>query len=500
MQRRSERKAGSSSGSITLFLALVLTLVLSFCFSLLEAARVQCLSQMAQRRLLLDLESAFGEYHPALWQDYRLLFLDGSAGTGGLDLPLLEGHIMEESDLGQKGAGFLQMAFRGIEISGYTLATDFHGAAFEAQASKAAKEQLAAGAADELKKKLEKGEEMAAQKQDIESKWNQAQDAVNDAGDIQEKDKINDAREGAPAGGGKELPENPMEVAGLLKRSSILNVVVENPSELSSKSIPAANSLKDRKKEVGTLEKPKTGSLEKIWFLQYLNYYFSCYTGAGEHGGKTHALDYELEYIIAGKETDIKNLEKVVKELLLIREVGNFATILQDGKKQALALEMAAATIGFTGIAPLVEAVKLGILLAWSYMESIMDLRSLLAGGTVPLIKKPSDWKSDVTLGWKALGQKPEKTEEENGWGYREYLLLLLALVRENTLVYRAMDVVEQNLRQMPGGEKFRMDCQIYRVEAEGLYTSQPLFLGFVTVGGKADGVYHFQKSQRFSY
>lgn len=211
-------------------------------------------------------------------------------------------------------------------------------------------------------------------------------------------------------------------------------------------------------------------------------------------------MDYELEYIIAGKETDIKNLEKVVKELLLIREVGNFATILQDGKKQALALEMAAATIGFTGIAPLVEAVKLGILLAWSYMESIMDLRSLLAGGTVPLIKKPSDWKSDVTLGWKALGQKPEKTEEENGWGYREYLLLLLALVRENTLVYRAMDVVEQNLRQMPGGEKFRMDCQIYRVEAEGLYTSQPLFLGFVTVGGKADGVYHFQKSQRFSY
>lgn len=70
---------------------------------------MQSLSAMAQRRLLLDLESAFGEYHTALWQDYRLLFLDGSDGAGQLDLVSLEGHMMGESDWAQKGSSFFQM-------------------------------------------------------------------------------------------------------------------------------------------------------------------------------------------------------------------------------------------------------------------------------------------------------------------------------------------------------------------------------------------------------
>ena len=509
MQKKCERGEASQSGSITLFLALTLTLVLSFWFSLLEAARVECLSAMAQRRLLLDLESAFGEYHVGLWQDYRLLFLDGGRGEGRLNLPLLEGHIMEESDLGANGLSFLQMALRDVEVSGYTLATDFHGAAFEIEACNVIKTQLAEDAADRLRESLGKGEEMASQKQGMESKWEQAKDAVNHAEDFKEaetqgqEEQIQGQKEEAQAqvqGQGQDLPENPMESVDLLKRSSILATVVENPSGISGKSIASADGIKSRRKETGNLEEPKGGGLDKFWFLQYLNHYFSCYTGAGENGGKTHALDYELEYCIAGKDTDAKNLERVVKELLLIREVGNFATILQDGKKQALALEMATTAVGFTGLAPLVAAVKLGILLAWSYIESIMDLRSLLAGKEVPLVKKPSEWKTDVSLGRRALEQKPKDSEGESGWGYRKYLLLLLLLGKEDTLVYRAMDVVEQNMRQLPGGENFRMDCQIYRIQAEGLYVSQPLFLGFVTVGRKVDGLYHFRCSQDAAY
>ena len=46
-------------GSITLFMSLVLTLVFSLCFSLLEAARVQALDEIAVRRLHLEMESMF---------------------------------------------------------------------------------------------------------------------------------------------------------------------------------------------------------------------------------------------------------------------------------------------------------------------------------------------------------------------------------------------------------------------------------------------------------
>ena len=234
--------------------------------------------------------------------------------------------------------------------------------------------------------------------------------------------------------------------------------------------------------------------------MQYLDYYFSCHTGAGQGGSAGHALDYELEYCIGGKASDRENLEKTVKELLLLREAGNFATIMQDTGKQAVALEIAAAAVGFTGIAPLVQAVKIGILMAWSYIESIQDVRILLKGGSVPLIKKPSEWKSDISVGTRALEKKAEKEEAERGFSYREYLLILLLLKSEKTLAYRAMDVIEQNIRLLPGKEKFRMDFQAYKIRAAGLYTAQPMFLSFVSAGHKVDGAYGFAAEREASY
>ena len=183
----------------------------------------------------------------------------------------------------------------------------------------------------------------------------------------------------------------------------------------------------------------------------------------------------------------------------MIREAGNFATIMQDKVKYALALEIATAAVGFTGIAPLIQAVQIGILLAWSYIESILDLRCLLSGGRIALIKQVSEWKSDISIGEEVLVEKDKKTDSrKEGLSYREYLQLLLLLVKEDTLVYRAMDVIEQNVKlQQP---QFRFDHQFYGMQMEGLYASESLFLGFITVVKTKDGTYHFQKSRSYSY
>ena len=205
-------------------------------------------------------------------------------------------------------------------------------------------------------------------------------------------------------------------------------------------------------------------------------------------------MDYELEYCVAGTSSDCENLEKTVKELLLIREAGNFTTIMQDGKKQALATELAAAAVGFTGMAPLIYAVKVGILLAWSYLESILDVRCLLAGGKVPLVKSAAEWKSDVSLGEEILQDKKEQSEsQEKGLDYQEYLQFLLLLVKEETLVWRAMDIIEQNIKLKESA--FRMDHQLHGMEIEGLYTASPLFLGFITAVKIKGGTYQFRES-----
>lgn len=510
MQKQSKSVKSVSQGSMTLFLALILTLVLSFLFSLLEAARVKSFQIIAKRDILLRLESEFGAYHIPLWENYQILFREGSVREDGLDLTLLEGRMVRESSSEQKGSSFYHLALRNVEIGGYELATDQGGASVEEQACKAIKGQIAADAAEIVREKLKEGKELAEEEENMKNKWDSAKNAVKEAGEMGKEIEKGEGeeKEGSQEEASKEssperkeqLPENPMTWVDMWKKSPVLTLTVENPSEISGKGISLQSCCSKRKKEVGNRKWADRKKADKLWFVQYLNRYFSCQAGAGKENGSSHALDYELEYCIGGKGTDRENLEKTVKKLLILREAGNFAAIMQDGVKQAQALELAAAIVGFTGLPPVIQAVQTGILLAWSYIESILDVRCLLAGGKVPLIKNTAEWKSDISLGQKVLGQKTEKTEDENGMDYREYLQILLLTVQEKTLVSRAVDVMEQNIRMLPGEENFRMDTMVYGVQANGIYGAEPLFLSFVRIANTKKGTYHFISEGQISY
>ncbi len=503
MQRKSEGKGKRCQGSITLFLALILTLIFSVLFSLLEAARVQNLQMIARRNLQLRLESLFSAYNLPMWQNYHMLFLEGASEEGQLKLTGMEGIVMKEGAQEQKGAGFYQMELKDFRITACALATDYQGVYFKEQAARAVRDGFAADMSGLWKKKLEEGGKLADSRKELEKTWEAAQAAEEDARRSQEESMEDEGRKdsGENVSSVKQpLPENPMELVKLWKSSPILGLVVENPSGLSAAGVSVEECLQNRKKEQGNLEKPRTDTGAKLWLIRYLYHYFSCQNGAGEKGGNTHALEYELEYCIGGKGSDRENLEQVVRELLLLREAGNFATILKDSGKQALALEIATAAVGFTGLLPLIQAVQTGILLAWSYMESILDVRCLLAGGKVPLIKEVSEWKSDVSAGYKVLENQTGAESEERGLTYRDYLQILLLSVRESLLTGRAMDIMEYNIRLMPGREGFRMDHLLQKAEAEGTYGANPLFLGFITGGKGKDGMYHFDVSCKSSY
>ena len=132
-------------------------------------------------------------------------------------------------------------------------------------------------------------------------------------------------------------------------------------------------------------------------------------------------------------------------------------------------------------------------------MESVLDVRCLLAGGKVPLIKETSEWQSDVSLGQKAL-DKSGGQQEERGLDYREYLQILMLTVREDTLVCRAMDVMEQNIRLLPGEEKFSMDHMIQGIEAGAVSAAESMFLSLITTVKERDGIYHFDSRYPLFY
>ena len=96
--------------------------------------------------------------------------------------------------------------------------------------------------------------------------------------------------------------------------------------------------------------------------------------------------------MLAGKGSDKENLESVIKRLLFVREAANITHILGDGDKRAKTLGMAEALAGFTGNPAVVRLVQTGVIAAWAYVESILDIRALLAGDRVALLKNGDEW------------------------------------------------------------------------------------------------------------
>lgn len=484
LQNRREEFSESQNGSITIFLALTLVLILSFLFSMVEAARVNGLGELAKRKLILETQSLFGAYNQELWERYGLLFLDMSYGTGEPDVRQIEEHLMEEDYEEGNEKHFYQIALKDVQVEAYALATDREGAEFRRQACEAAKNQLVESEIKNLESQVAVWNKLENEVDNLEEKWKEALTAEEEA----EKYVENEA--------GEPLPENPLGYVAQLKGSSLMAVVMEDPSELSTKSMDMSTGLDNRELFCGNMVMEQEKNVDKLWFVQYLNQYFSCIT---EEKEQEHVLDYELEYCIGGKETDAQNLELVVKKLLQIRESANFVTIMQDSKKQSIAMKMAEAAVGFTGLVPLIKAVQIGILLAWCYIESILDLRCLLSGGKVPLIKDSTQWKSDLFHIQEAVLQSTY-AETEKGMDYKEYLQMLLYTTGERQLTYRAMNVVERNIRLFSQNEAMRMDAMVSAVRVQAVYSAKPLFLNVISVPQKIDGNYYFYETQKIAY
>lgn len=288
--------------------------------------------------------------------------------------------------------------------------------------------------------------------------------------------------------------ENPMEYVKELKTSAILSLVLKDPTVLSDKAVQNTKFLKNRQLTEGNWnQEADTGVLDRLWLHYYIQNYFSNYTTESEKGAGEKALEYEMEYLLAGKESDKENLETVVYGLLGIREAMNFVTILKDAEKKSLALGIATAAVGFTGIVPLVKAVQIGILLAWAFVESVLDIRALLDGKKVPFLKRTDQWSSDLKNCRGAIESASASENEGQGLSYTQYLQIMLFLMSEKTLNYRCMDLIGQN-------EGVSMDHMMQAVEGTFVYEAQPLFWNWnvVQVGGW--DVFSMQKTIQMTY
>lgn len=181
------------------------------------------------------------------------------------------------------------------------------------------------------------------------------------------------------------------------------------------------------------------------------------------------AVDYGIEYLICGNESEKDNLTGVINRVIAMRMLINFAIISKDEVIKAKALATATAIAGITGIEPVIKGVQYVILAILAFEESCIDTAALLDGRKIPLIKNASDikikYQEICTVSGSFFREKAQQYKESDGKittnfiDYREYLLSFLALVPEEKIKSRLFDVIQYDLRTRYN-ESFRIyDC-----------------------------------------
>ncbi len=188
--------------------------------------------------------------------------------------------------------------------------------------------------------------------------------------------------------------------------------------------------------------------LDRLLVCEYDVRFFNCFAReSSKEGG------YELEYILYGNEREKDNLAAAAASILLLREGMNLLHIMSDAGKRQEARTLAATIAGGTGLLPLVAVLTFFVLAGWALGEAVVDVRRLLEGGSVPLIKTAQDWRLGLQglldMGkTKGIPGEIGQGSSEKGLDYRGYLRVLLFGGYGDTTVYRMMDMMQMNLRR----------------------------------------------------
>ena len=177
-------------------------------------------------------------------------------------------------------------------------------------------------------------------------------------------------------------------------------------------------------------------------------------------------LKYQIEYLLAGKGSDLENLEEVVEDILRIREGINFTYLISDGGKVGEADALAWLVSALLLSPEIKEMVKVTILCAWTYAESVKDVRILLDGNKLPLLKTSVTWNTSLSELLMFTSNLDQYETSSTGMTYEDYLRFFLSIKSEQEILHRFMDICEMDIRVTDGNQFFQMDGCVSGIEA----------------------------------
>ena len=114
----------------------------------------------------------------------------------------------------------------------------------------------------------------------------------------------------------------------------------------------------------------------------------------------------------------------------------------------------------------LFEPLKYSILFAWTFAESVSDLKILLGGGKVPIFKSDSSWKLSLSNMFN-FRDNIDSSGSDEGLSYKDYLRIKLFMTPHTDKILRMMDVIEMDIRKTEGNSEFMLDycIDVFRAE-----------------------------------
>lgn len=446
-------------GEITVFLSVVFVLMISFVSGILQASSIQAAKNLGRLKTDRAIYSVFGEYQKELLEQYHVFGLDGSYGTGSYTE---ENLISRMHYYGTEGIDH--------EITDIQYLTDNSGQAFREQVLTYMEQTNGIGMIRKFTGLTEEWEEQEIQGNEMEKIREESTQEIEEISSMLE----NTADTGS---GEKEADvENPFHFMDKIEQYGILSVVLPKDMILSEKEITLESQVSYRNLRTGRGSFPsRTGTdgiEEKLLFDEYVIDRYTSAVPEGESDEKNRTLDYEIEYILAGKTSDKENLESVLFRIFLIRMALNYAFLLTDTEKQGQAEILALAVAALLLVPEAVEGIKHLVLIAWAAGESVTDIRTLLSGKRAALVKTTDNWQTSLTsLFTLGEGSGTEENDAQEGIYYKDYLRILLFLENSKDVTMRALDRIEENLRTEQKLGFFHADQCVTRLKMSNTIT-----------------------------
>lgn len=426
-------------GEVTAFLSLIFILLMSVVASVVESASMQVLKNRKRGDMDRALESVFAEYQKDLLEDFEIFSLEGTYETGNFS----EENMMKR--LETYGVRDAEQTVEKIQFL-----TDEQGRPFREQVIAYMKQKMGISQLEELAGLTGQWENQSGKIEEYE------QEGTNVGKDLELS--LQESEQSLPEEG------NPLNLIEAIQKAGLVNIVMRG-KEVSSQSVSEAELLSHRSLQKGKGEfkvrDDTEGMTSNLYFASYLIEQFHAADELSDEG----KLSYELEYILNGSGNDRDNLEAVLKKLSFIRLAANYGYLLTDAEKKAEAETMALVLAGIIALPALAELIKQAILLAWAYGESIMDLRTLLSGGRISLIKTKEEWQLSLSNLLK-LGTEDDPgdgKDAKEGLSYKEYLRMLLIFENQEECTMRSLGAIELRMKKK-AGEFFQADYCISKL------------------------------------